>query len=229
MLNQSLGLIEVKGLTAAIEAADSAVKSADVELIGYELTKGGGWVTVKIQGNVSSVEAAIQAAWAAASRVSEVIAMKVIPRPGEGLEKIIGQPKADAFTEKNASHVIPGKKERHSEAAMAARPAEKGSTEKQAEALKAEPKKETAKKLEVKKEPQKRTGTRKENAQKQAPKKVEATQKAPEKKVDMKKEPHKPEQAGEVQLEFKPAVMVVKPVEIPTAAEDGTKKSDHSE
>lgn len=224
MLNQSLGLIEIKGLTAAIEAADAAVKSANVELIGYELTKGGGWVTVKIQGNVSSVEAAVQAAWSAAGRVSEVIAMKVIPRPGEGLEKIIGQPKANAFPERNAPFAVPAEKERYPEAAKAAGPAERESTEKQAEALKVEPKKQTAKKPEAKKEAPKRAGTGKGDSPKQEPKKAEAAQKTPEKKAGVKKDPRKPGQAGEAQMEFKPAVTAVKPVEIPDAANEGAKE-----
>ena len=43
MQQKSLGLIETQGLAAGIEAADAAVKSANVELVGYELTKGGGW------------------------------------------------------------------------------------------------------------------------------------------------------------------------------------------
>ena len=42
-MQKSLGLIETQGLAGGIEAADAAVKSANVELIGYELTKGGGW------------------------------------------------------------------------------------------------------------------------------------------------------------------------------------------
>lgn len=90
MLNQSLGLIEIRGLTAAVEAADAAVKAAEVELIGYELTRGGGWVTVKLRGGVSAVEAAVEAARSAAQRIGEVIAVKVIPRPAEGLELLIG-------------------------------------------------------------------------------------------------------------------------------------------
>lgn len=45
---KSLGLIETKGLAVAIEAADTAVKSANVELLGYELSKGGGWTTILV-------------------------------------------------------------------------------------------------------------------------------------------------------------------------------------
>ncbi|MGK2888239.1 MAG: BMC domain-containing protein [Candidatus Malihini olakiniferum] len=52
MAKQSLGLIETVWLAAAVEAADAAVKSANVNLVGYELTKGGGMVTVKLEGEV---------------------------------------------------------------------------------------------------------------------------------------------------------------------------------
>ncbi|PWC19028.1 BMC domain-containing protein [Brenneria corticis] len=67
MAKQSLGLIETVGLVAAIEAADAAVKSANVNLVGYELAKGGGMVTVKLEGEVGAVNAAISAASHAAS------------------------------------------------------------------------------------------------------------------------------------------------------------------
>ena len=41
---QALGSIEVVGLVAGVEAADVACKTADVNLIGYELARGGGYV-----------------------------------------------------------------------------------------------------------------------------------------------------------------------------------------
>ncbi len=50
MSGKSLGLIETVGMSAAVEAADAAMKSANVSLVGYELTKGGGMVTVKLEG-----------------------------------------------------------------------------------------------------------------------------------------------------------------------------------
>ena len=89
MLTQALGLIETIGLAAAIEAADTAVKSSNVKLIGYELTKGDGMVTIKIEGNVAAVQAAIHAAKAAAEKVSGVYSTQVIPRPARGLETIV--------------------------------------------------------------------------------------------------------------------------------------------
>lgn len=81
MGTKAIGLIETIGLAAAIEACDSALKSANVELLGYELTKGGGMVTIKIQGDVGAVNAAIESAKTSASKVNKVFTSVVIPRP----------------------------------------------------------------------------------------------------------------------------------------------------
>ena len=88
-MKKSLGLIETEGLAAGVEAADAAVKSANVELIGYELTKGGGWTTIKIQGDVGAVKAAIDAARMAAAKVNRVVSTRVIPRPSAGLDVLV--------------------------------------------------------------------------------------------------------------------------------------------
>jgi microcompartment protein CcmL/EutN len=89
---QALGLIEAVGLPAAIEAADAAVKAANVKLLGYELTKGGGKVTIKFTGDVAAVQAAVTAGVAAADRVGKVVSKLVIARPHDDLEKIIYTP-----------------------------------------------------------------------------------------------------------------------------------------
>ena len=89
MAKQALGIIETVGLAAGVEAADAAVKSAGVRLTGYELTKGGGMVLIKVEGDVGAVKAAIDAAFAAASKVGKVVAKHVIPRPHESLEMLI--------------------------------------------------------------------------------------------------------------------------------------------
>ncbi|QCX34512.1 BMC domain-containing protein [Caloramator sp. E03] len=89
MSEKALGLIETIGLAAAIEAADTAIKSANVNLIGYELTKGNGMVTVKIEGDVGAVKAAIEAAKVSASKINKVCSVLIIPRPAEYIEKII--------------------------------------------------------------------------------------------------------------------------------------------
>ena len=89
MAQKSLGLIETIGLTAAIEAADAAVKSANVQLVGYELSRGGGMTTVKVEGDVGAVNAAISAARTAAAKVGTVVSVKVIPRPSSGIEGLV--------------------------------------------------------------------------------------------------------------------------------------------
>jgi len=57
--DKSIGYIETFGLTSAIVAADAAVKTGNVKLLGYEYAKGNGMCTVKVEGNVGAVKAAI--------------------------------------------------------------------------------------------------------------------------------------------------------------------------
>ncbi|MCI5724880.1 MAG: BMC domain-containing protein [Fusobacterium gastrosuis] len=88
----ALGMIETKGLVAAIEAADAMVKAANVTLIGKEMV-GGGLVSVMVRGDVGAVKAATDAGAAAADRVGELISVHVIPRPHSEVEMIL--PKFD--------------------------------------------------------------------------------------------------------------------------------------
>lgn len=85
----ALGLIETIGLAAAVEAADAAVKSANIALLGYELSNGGGMVTVKLEGDVGAIKAAVEAGCAAAERVNKVWSKQIIPRPHEELDKMV--------------------------------------------------------------------------------------------------------------------------------------------
>ncbi|HMM21108.1 MAG TPA: BMC domain-containing protein [Selenomonadales bacterium] len=85
MVKNALGLIETVGLVAAVEAADAAVKAANIRLVGYELTRGGGMVTVKLLGDVGAIKAAVAAGALAAGKVGEVWATHVIPRPHQEL------------------------------------------------------------------------------------------------------------------------------------------------
>ncbi|SHI77476.1 BMC domain-containing protein [Desulfofundulus thermosubterraneus DSM 16057] len=89
MATRALGLIETVGLVAAVEAADAMAKAANVEMVGYELTQGGGMVVVKIRGDVGAVKAAVSAGVAAASRVGKVVSSHVIPRPHQEAEPVI--------------------------------------------------------------------------------------------------------------------------------------------
>jgi microcompartment protein CcmL/EutN len=86
---QAVGFIEAIGLAAAIEAADAAVKSANVSLLGYELSRGSGMVTVKVRGDVGAVKASIEAAKIASSKVNKVYSTLVIPRPADSTARVI--------------------------------------------------------------------------------------------------------------------------------------------
>jgi ethanolamine utilization protein EutM len=89
MSENALGLIETVGLPTAIEAADAALKAANVRLVGYEKTRGGGLVVVKIRGDVGAVRAAVEAAVISASKVGKIYGYHVIPRPHEQTEQVI--------------------------------------------------------------------------------------------------------------------------------------------
>lgn len=84
-MSDALGMIEVNGLVIAIEIADIMVKSANVELGDLARTKGVGWMTVKIFGDVSSVQHAIDTAKKIAISKDGYVSSKVIPRPVKGL------------------------------------------------------------------------------------------------------------------------------------------------
>ncbi|MBR2916094.1 MAG: BMC domain-containing protein [Clostridia bacterium] len=85
---EALGMIETRGLVAAIEAADAMLKAANVELVGTEKI-GSGLVSVMVRGDVGAVKAAVEAGGASATRLGEIIATHVIPRPHSDVEKIL--------------------------------------------------------------------------------------------------------------------------------------------
>ena len=89
MSGLSLGIIETVGLTATIVAADTCMKSANVSLVGYELSKGGGMAVVKIEGDIGAVKAAIFAAEKAVEKVTSVWGSRIIARPSDEIEKLI--------------------------------------------------------------------------------------------------------------------------------------------
>ena len=85
---EALGMVETRGLVAAIEAADAMVKAANVTLVGTEKI-GSGLVTVMVRGDVGAVKAAVEAGGAAGSRLGEIVATHVIPRPHNDVEKLL--------------------------------------------------------------------------------------------------------------------------------------------
>ena len=85
---EALGMIETRGLTASIEAADAMTKAANVSLVGTEKI-GSGLVSVIVRGDVGAVKAAVESGAEAASRLGELVAKHVIPRPHSDVEKIL--------------------------------------------------------------------------------------------------------------------------------------------
>ena len=88
MVQQALGMVETRGLVAAVEAADAMLKAANVTLVGTEKI-GSGLVSVMVRGDVGAVKAAVEAGAANASRLGELVATHVIPRPHTDVEKIL--------------------------------------------------------------------------------------------------------------------------------------------
>lgn len=88
MKRDAIGLIETKGLVAAVEAVDACLKAANVEFTSFKYTTGG-LVCVIVNGDVGAVRAAVDAGSAAAARVGEVVGVHVIPRPAENTTEII--------------------------------------------------------------------------------------------------------------------------------------------
>ena len=91
--NKCLGFIETFGLAACVAAADAAVKSANVKLLGYEYAKGGGMCTVKVEGNVGACKAAIAAGKKAAEAVNGSLSgtksTLLKARPADGMRELL--------------------------------------------------------------------------------------------------------------------------------------------
>lgn len=88
-MKNALGIIEPIGLATTIEAADAAVKSANIELLGIENSRGDGRYVIKVIGDVGAVKAACDAASAACTKGRGCFGVKVIPRPSEGIAPVI--------------------------------------------------------------------------------------------------------------------------------------------
>ena len=61
-MGKSYGFIEITGVVAAIDALDIMCKTADVELASWERKLGGRLVTIIVEGDVSAVTEAVNAA-----------------------------------------------------------------------------------------------------------------------------------------------------------------------
>src|ERR1700683_457598 len=85
-MSEALGMVETKGFVAALAAADSMVKAANVTIVSRQQV-GDGLVAVVVRGGVGAVKAATEAGAETASTVGELISVHVIPRPHTELDK----------------------------------------------------------------------------------------------------------------------------------------------
>ncbi|WP_436856686.1 ethanolamine utilization microcompartment protein EutK [Citrobacter tructae] len=88
MIN-ALGLLEVEGMVASVDAADAMLKAANVSLLSHEVLDPGK-VTLVVEGDLAACRAALDAGSAAAQRTGRVISRKEIGRPDEDTQWLIG-------------------------------------------------------------------------------------------------------------------------------------------
>ncbi|ABR50651.1 microcompartments protein [Alkaliphilus metalliredigens QYMF] len=89
-MRQAIGMVEVRSLVAAIQAADTMVKAADVQIVDLNYV-GSGIISVVVTGEVAAVKAAVDSGEEAAGRLAEVISTNVIARPHEEVDKLLDQ------------------------------------------------------------------------------------------------------------------------------------------
>ena len=106
MEREALGMIECRGLVAMIEAADAAVKAANVTLVGWEKVDAG-LVTAIVRGEVAAVKAAVDAGAAAGRKVGEVVSTHIIPRPHSNIDDAIPVLHTGETTRKKISGSVP--------------------------------------------------------------------------------------------------------------------------
>jgi len=109
MEREALGMIECRGLVAMIEAADAAVKTANVTLVGWEKIDAG-LVTAIVRGEVAAVKAAVDAGAAAGRKVGEVLSTHVIPRPHSNIDDAIPVLHTGETTRKKISGSVPARR-----------------------------------------------------------------------------------------------------------------------
>ena len=86
---KAIALLEVQAMVAAIAGLDAMVKAADVKLIHVEKRLGGRMVTIVVEGEVSAVQAALDAGAVAAAEVGNVKVREVIARPHPDVMKFL--------------------------------------------------------------------------------------------------------------------------------------------
>lgn len=87
-MRKAIGSVETKGLVAAIQAADTMVKSADVNIVDIDIV-GSALIAVIVSGEVAAVNAAVESAKQTAAQLGEIISTNVIARPHEEVDKML--------------------------------------------------------------------------------------------------------------------------------------------
>jgi ethanolamine utilization protein EutM len=100
----ALGIVETRGFIAAIDAAYTMVKAANVELLGY-VKIGSGFVSVMVRGEVGAVRASVDSGAQSAQRLGELVAAHIIPRPHSDIEKVLPKKPKKVQTSKKAADV----------------------------------------------------------------------------------------------------------------------------
>lgn len=89
-MKQALGLVEIQGLSTAVLVADTMVKAANVTILEIENSKGQGYMTIKVAGDVGAVNAAVSAGKQTGLENQKLVSFKVIARPADSVEQIFG-------------------------------------------------------------------------------------------------------------------------------------------
>lgn len=92
---KALGMIEVYSFSTAVCTADVAAKAADVKIIAFDRNRPVSpdvpaplVMVVKMEGEVSAVEAAVAAGVAYAKQKGRYVVSHVIPRPGQDVDQM---------------------------------------------------------------------------------------------------------------------------------------------
>lgn len=86
-MREAIGMVETRSLVGAIEATDAMLKSADVQIMDFQIV-GSGLVNVTVTGEVAAVTAAVESGRISAEEIAEVISANVIPRPHDEVDKL---------------------------------------------------------------------------------------------------------------------------------------------
>lgn len=86
-MREAIGMVEVRSLVGAIEATDAMLKSANVQIMDFQIV-GSGLVNVTVTGEVAAVTAAVESGRISAEEIAEVISANVIPRPHDEVDKL---------------------------------------------------------------------------------------------------------------------------------------------